>query len=435
MRTALLPLLALASGTACSSTGSPISGPPDVPHVPDAKTDVDVNGDGLADVILVGLEGQITDCPINTGCTEKLYVWFGNEDFAFDSSAPSQIFENHWSQIFAAGDANGDGYTDLWGGGDAGVGLFIGGPDGLTTFIDTGSQAPGWHAGDVNCDGYSDFGHLFGILYGGPDATTLVGEQIEQGDNFERFPGGIGLNEVATWVGDTNGDGCDDLVYDAELVFGGPNGMTPSGIFPATTQSAAPGHNDLNGDGLADVMTNTPWLGDSSGNILEGPYADRVYVPTAATGDITGDGIADALWGDAPSDANPRGVSSEYDRVVDEYGLLYSLYRGGHELYAEGADPWLVQAASDEVLEYTASTTAAQQAANPFEFYPSFWGQTMGSVGDIDGDGYRDYVIKGLDHISLYRGGDRLDRRSNAAGASLMLGVSGEAGIAGLTDL
>jgi hypothetical protein len=224
----------------------------------------DVNGDGFADVVVVGASA---------------YVFLGSAGGV--STTPITLvepdpFHRGYTPAVAAGagDVNGDGYADvIVGTGEGTAYVYLGGSAGPSqtpaVLTDTSSSPTGSFgyavesAGDVNGDGFADVLVSSANLYndGTPASFLYLGG-----------PGGItastqpstlayGNGTFAASAGDVNGDGFDDVVapsgYSSAYVFlGAPAGLSPKpiGLRSANTIYPAIGAGDVNGDGFADVI-------------------------------------------------------------------------------------------------------------------------------------------------------------------------------------
>jgi hypothetical protein len=315
-----------------------------------------VNGDGYSDVI-VGAYG-------NTSYAGKAYLYLGGPSglSAAAWTASGQAAGDYFGHsVAAAGDVNGDGYSDViigacYANSYAGKAyLYLGGPSGLTAasaWVASGeatgnffgvSVAP---AGDVNGDGYSDvvvganaYANYAGKAYlylGGPsglsaaDAWTASGETVSS-----QFGYSVGT------AGDVNGDGYSDVIVGAYsyhpgsttgkayLYLGGPSGLSAAAAWTAWGEDesnyfgysiAAAG--DVNGDGYSDVIVgaygNTGftgraylYLGGLSG--LSSPSAwtasgeaetNDFGCSVATAGDVNGDGYSDVIVGALGNNGN-----------------------------------------------------------------------------------------------------------------------------------
>jgi len=280
----------------------------------------DVNGDGYADVI-VG-SPNLDNPTLNEG---GVYGYYGSaaglpatHDWFRDTGSQQCSFG--WS-LDSAGDFNGDGYGDI----------IVGAPDynhpsnneGLV-FLYTGSEnglqtgAPYWWAqsdqdgamfgydvcgGDFDGDGYgdvavgapywdgghSDEGAIF-VWYGGPvDPPDGLPSNAEFTAEISQSNARFGFSVDSG--GDTNGDGCCELLvgcpyWDDEFeaitdigvaicYMGGTGGIGiwPGWVAVGEQESGRLGYRvagagDLNGDGFADIMVSIPYW--TLGQVEEG---------------------------------------------------------------------------------------------------------------------------------------------------------------------
>ncbi len=324
-------------------------------------------------------------------------------------------FRKLGSSAVTAGDVNADGYSDVLvsaEGGSSGtswVYLYLGGPGGLST-------APSWSRtgftqgpklaplGDVNGDGYGDFVIGYGNIGSPGNGFVQVWYGRSNGNPNTFFtvsssagPFGFSVGSA----GDVNGDGYDDVVVGNpsgscngtgsggfSLYFGAPAGLTTGNSASYCVFGlAANAHlgwsvgtaGDVNGDGYDDVIAGAPdydtgrayiYLGSSTGLggtftppdvTLIGPEPNgRFGYSVSTAGDANGDGYSDVVIG-APS------VDSG---TILDMGMAYA-YAGGASL----AMPWLWQ-------------IGGCCTNNQF-------GATVAPAGDLDGDGYADFVVSG----------------------------------------
>ncbi|HXX47233.1 MAG TPA: VCBS repeat-containing protein, partial [Myxococcota bacterium] len=255
----------------------------------------DFNGDGYSDMA-VGHGGPIVD--VFLGSATGLHT---TPDFTITTCGDN---------VAAAGDVNGDGYDDLLVGytqggygvaclyfGDARGGLTLGWS--VISDSATGGYLPFFGArvagvGDLNGDGYDDFAVSAFEANGAGGVYVWLGS-ASFGSSSAVTPAtanwtGVGdannllFGRSVAAAGDTNGDGFDDLVIGVEghmsgsaqvggavVYFGGasfasrPTGTVANAdrLMEGNDANAAIGRSvagagDVNGDGLADVVTSGP---------------------------------------------------------------------------------------------------------------------------------------------------------------------------------
>ena len=366
-----------------------------------------MNGDGYADVV-VGARGYVA----NMG---RVYVYLGGASGLSATAATILTGETTsiWfgASVASAGDVNGDGYADVVVGAQnvssatGRASIYLGGASGLSTTAATTltgetsgssfgvSVAP---AGDVNGDGYGDVvvgasGHnsVTGRAYvflGGPGGLATTAATTLTGEAINNYFG----ESVAT-AGDVNGDGYADVVVGA---YGYSSGTGRAYVY-------------LGGaSGLAAVPATT----------LTGEAAQNNLGMSAATaGDVNGDGYADVVVG-------AQGYSTGTGRAY--------VFLGG----ASGLPSGAAAATASTILTGGATST--------------YFGRSVASAGDANGDGYADVVIGAYGYSSqtgradVHAGNGRLGvslaprtRRADDAGPVAFGGRSDSANSFRLTTL
>lgn len=321
----------------------------------------DVNGDGLADVIL-GASGT-------NGGRGVAYVIFGKSDpapvpLATLGAAGFRILgatagDMAGSSVSSAGDINGDGLADLMvgapladpsGRGNAGSSYVVfGKADHADVTLDAlgsggfridggiGNEQTGFivsGAGDVNADGRPDVvvssngRRACYVVFGKTDLATVDLSALGAGGIVIGNPASGGRT-VCAGAGFVNDDPFADLIYGypvdlmSYVVFGrsstmpispGAVGSNTFQIYPADSTAVA-GSGDINGDGLADVLIGND--GNSRAHVVFGkndvlpvdpwaPGPGQFFMyndffaggSVSGAGDVNGDGLADLITSD-----------------------------------------------------------------------------------------------------------------------------------------
>jgi hypothetical protein len=358
----------------------------------------DVNGDGLADLI-VGSAGSLF-----SGTPGKSYVVFGKTDssavnlsevtsgiggFTINGEAAG---DNSGFSVSGAGDVNGDGLADLI------VGAFGADPN-----------------GESSGKSYVVFGKANGTAVSLSDVANGTGGFAINGE------AGNGVGFSVSGAGDVNGDGFDDLIVNAPganadgsgksyVVFGKADNSsvevsdvaTGIGGFAINGEAeddgagfSVSGAGDVNGDGLADLIVGASAAdpnGESSGKsyvvfgkadgtavslsdvasgiggfVLNGEATyNEAGISVSSAGDVNGDGLADLIVG--AQGAGPNGNKSGKSYVVfgkTDGGAVnlsdVAAGNGGFVLNGEGQS--------------------------------SISGGSVSSAGDVNGDGLDDLIV------------------------------------------
>jgi hypothetical protein len=296
--------------------------------------------------------GAVYPITVDPLITSPAWTAEGNQDGAYFGCS-----------VGTAGDVNGDGYSDIivgaygYDNGETNEGMafvYTGSASGLSdtaAWTAEGNQDSAYFgcsvgtAGDVNGDGYSD------IIVG---AYVYDNGETNEGMAFVYTGSASGLSDTAAWTaegnqdsayfglavgtaGDVNGDGFSDVIVGAQ---GYTNGMPSEGIAFLYYGSAS---------GLS---TTAAWTAE--GNVAVACFGHSV----GTAGDVNGDGYDDVIVG---ADKFSNGESDE--------GMAFLYYGSAAGLSATAE--WMVE--------------GNQEYSN--------LGCSVGTAGDVNGDGYDDVII------------------------------------------
>ena len=361
----------------------------------------DVNGDGLADVI-VGVAA-------NDNFRGSARVLSGNDGsvlYNLDGDTSSSILGDQFGfSVSGAGDVNGDGIDDFIvgapnddnNGAESGNARVLSGSDGSILYDFDGDSAGDLFGrsvsagGDVNGDGFDDF--IVGARGDDNNGTSSGSARVLSGIdgsvlyNFDGDSAGDLLGTSVSGAGDVNGDGRADLIVGA---FSDDNNGTSSGsarvlsgidgsvlynfdgdsagdLFGQSVSAAG----DVNGDGMADLIVGANGNNDFRGSarVLSGSDGSVLYTfdgdnafdhfgsSVSGAGDVNGDGRADLIVG-SPNANNFRGnarvlsgsdgsvlYNLDGDNEGDSFGLSVS---GAGDVNGDGIDDFIIGAPFEE---------------------------------------------------------------------------------------
>ena len=423
----------------------------------------DVNGDGYDDLIV----GAYLNDAGGTSAG-RAYIYYGGSVF---NAAPDVIltgdsaFIYFGSSVSSAGDVNSDGYDDVIVGAHRSASfkgrayLFLGGANmdnvsdltfaGVNINDNFGFSVSG--AGDLNGDGFSD------VIIGAYGFSTNTGRAYV-------YYGGALMNNVAdvtlsgeaasnlfgysvSNAGDVNGDGYSDVIAGAYayssstgrayIYYGGTSmnsvadvvmtGEAASSTFGVSVSTAG----DVNRDGYSDVVVGSPGYASFTGRayLYNGGasmnnVSDVTFLGEAGTGDfgisvseagdINGDGFSDLIIGAEDYNSNGRAYifngSAQTDNIPDKYITGEALNDNfGCSVSSAGdvnGDGYFDFIAGAELNDAGGSSAGrvylymnmligvdTEDLIFDGEDTTDNFGYSVASAGDVNGDGYDDVIV------------------------------------------
>ncbi|MCB1614639.1 MAG: FG-GAP repeat protein, partial [Pseudomonadales bacterium] len=364
--------------------------------------------------------------------------------------------------VAGLGDTNGDGYDDYiagacrdaTNGSNAGMARVFSGVDGSVLYnwygaaADDGLGCAVSGAGDINQDGYADV--LVGI-YGDDSAGSNRGSAVVysgiDGSELYHFYGvadGDNFGYAVSKAGDMNVDGYPDVVvgsfsdalgYDvgSARVFSGKDGSALFTSFGVNIEDhlgqSVSDVGDLNGDGYDEVLVGVRYddtFGTDAGSarVINGKTGAMLYLffgeaagdvfgtAVAGIGDANGDGVNDLIVGGHLNDnvAPSAGMVRVYNGATG--AVMHTLYgsaendffgqavSGAGDMNGDGYDDFLVGAryadnngsASGSAFLYSGLDASLLYTFNGQNAYDLF-GKSVAPAGDTNGDGYADLLV------------------------------------------
>jgi hypothetical protein len=374
-----------------------------------AGTAGDVNGDGYDDLI-VGAP-YYNNPQADEGAA---FVYLGSDEGLARSSGWLARGDQNGAylgySVGTAGDVNGDGYADViagaagYDGGQENEGrVFVwygtasglGSPGHADWFAEL-DQAHAWFgwsvgtAGDVNGDGYADLivgAHYYDSVWNDDRGGAFVWDGSAQG---LASPGtlsnavfqvisdqpGSHLGSAVGTAGDVNGDGFDDIIVGAPHY---DSGQTDEGrvfVWHGSSGGLVSYGTPSNADWTAESNQAYSWFGN--GGHDPGEVTTNVGGSVGTAGDVNGDGYDDVIVG-APY----------YDNGEENEGRAFVWY---------GSENGVNDDVDGDPDNAAWSVESNQQH--------SWFGWSLGTAGDVNGDGYSDVII-GARYYDLVWNDDR----------------------------
>lgn len=349
---------------------------------------MDVNGDGFDDFIV----GAPDASPGGLAQAGSAYIYSGaNGSLIYRIDGPA-AGDGFGASVSMAGDVDSDGFGDFIVGApivclcllrdDPGSAYVFSGADASLIYRVDGTAANDRFgtsvsiAGDVDGDGVPDFvvgapASRVSFFFGAGSAYVFSGAN---GGLIYRKNGpalGFGLGRSVSGAGDVDSDGFDDFIAGASGA--DPDGLTDAGS--AFVYSGADGSVIHRIDGA------------TSGDLLG--------LSVSGAGDVDGDGLSDFIIGATFADPGGRSdAGSAYVHSGADGLLIHQVDGDGFADFVVGAPGWGFIAAADPG---SASVFSAADGSLIHQVIGEAGDDELGSsasrAGDVDGDGFPDFVV------------------------------------------
>ena len=377
----------------------------------------DVNGDGYDDLAISAYRQY--------AYTGTVYVYYGSSS-GISTTADAviegeSVGEQFGYAVASAGDVDNDGYGDLVVGADNGAFICFGSGSGIETTCSvqfhSGSVGEVASAGQVNTDNYDDVI----ISNQGNDVYVYFSSSSRTLSQQTHFSVSGTCQGVAS-AGDLDGDGFGDVFAWSSNGIWGYEGAS-SGVSTSYSWNNGVCHShvallgDVDRDGYDDLACDNGsgdvyiYYGDSTG-----PFAsnDIIYGVDANFGeriagglDIDGDGYNDLIaWDESGGthyyslfDGTSSGINTTAKATINAPSGASSSWYGyvapAGNLDGDGYDEFVVHTSSEAyVFEGSSSgITSSPIVSLTGPSDPEGLGYAVESLGDVDGDGYDDVAI------------------------------------------